>query len=228
MTDSPITSGGYTVQASGGSQPYLTNYTYDMLGHLTGVSMPRGATTQTRTFNYTTGNVTGAHLLTAANPENGTVTYTYSNHLLATKTDAAGNTFTYAYDLLNRLQTVSVGGSALRTYTYDANAIDATYSQYTLGRLATVTYPAINYDAEVNGRSGSTTFTDMFSYARPGAIVGKRLRVTKTNPYTQNSQQYTQTAVGDLNMAYAYNQEGRPTTVTYPTDVNSQHFLIEQ
>jgi len=28
-----------------------TTYTYDMLNHLTGVSMPRGSTTQTRTFN---------------------------------------------------------------------------------------------------------------------------------------------------------------------------------
>jgi YD repeat-containing protein len=37
-----------------------TNYTYDMLGHLTQVSMPRGATTQTRTFHYTSGIVTSA------------------------------------------------------------------------------------------------------------------------------------------------------------------------
>jgi hypothetical protein len=76
MTDSPITSGGDTVQTSGGGAVYLTNYTYDILGHLTQVSMPRGATTQTRTFNYTSGNSVGAHLLSATNPENGQVTYT--------------------------------------------------------------------------------------------------------------------------------------------------------
>jgi RHS repeat-associated protein len=219
MTDSPITSGGYTVQSSGGGAVYLTNYTYDMLGHLTQVSMPRGATTQTRTFNYTTGTTVGAHLLSATNPENGTVSYTYSNHLLSTKTDAAGNQFTYGYDPLHRLTSVSANGSVLRTYTYDTNTIDASYSTYTAGRLATVTYPAYTYDAQVNGQQGTTTFTDMFSYSQPGAVVGKRLRVTKTNPYTQFGQQQTQTAVGDLNLAYAYNNEGKPTTVTYPTDV---------
>jgi len=48
-----------------------TNYSYDMLNHLTNVSMPRGSTTQTRTFNYTSGTTVGAHLLSATNPENG-------------------------------------------------------------------------------------------------------------------------------------------------------------
>ena len=32
-----------------------TSYTYDVLNHLTSVSMPRGSTTQTRTFNYNSG-----------------------------------------------------------------------------------------------------------------------------------------------------------------------------
>jgi RHS repeat-associated protein len=213
--------GAQSQGGSGGGPVYLTNYTYDMLGHLTQVSMPRGATTQTRTFNYTSGNSVGAHLLSATNPENGTVSYTYSNHLLATKTDAAGNQFTYAYDSLHRLQTVSANGNVLRTYTYDANTIDASYSQNVLGRLATVTYPVINYDGDPSGLQGSTTFTDMFSYKPAGAIIGKRLRVTKTNTYLQFGMQHTQTAVGDLNLAYAYNNEGKPTSVTYPTDVNN-------
>jgi len=37
-----------------------------------------GCYTQTRTFNYATGNTIGAFLLSATNPENGTVTYTYT------------------------------------------------------------------------------------------------------------------------------------------------------
>jgi hypothetical protein len=32
-----------------------THYSYDMLNHLTQVSMPRGSNTQTRSFNYITG-----------------------------------------------------------------------------------------------------------------------------------------------------------------------------
>ena len=34
-------------------------------------------------------------LLSATNPENGTANYTYSNNLLAGKTDAKGQNFTY-------------------------------------------------------------------------------------------------------------------------------------
>src|ERR1700726_4657452 len=78
-----------------------TNYTYDMLNHLITVSMPRGSNTQTRTFNYIPSGTTtvGAYLLSATNPENGTVTYTYnSNGLVASKTDANRQAFTYQYD----------------------------------------------------------------------------------------------------------------------------------
>ena len=52
-----------------------TNYTYNLRDQLTGVSMPRGATTQTRTFNY---DLTTGRLSSATNPENGTVSYTYN------------------------------------------------------------------------------------------------------------------------------------------------------
>jgi YD repeat-containing protein len=53
-----------------------TSYAYDILNHLTTVTMPRATGTQTRTFNYTTGTTVGTLLLSASNPENGTVTYT--------------------------------------------------------------------------------------------------------------------------------------------------------
>src|SRR5271166_5167383 len=62
---------------------------YDVLNHLIQVTMPRYnassqiTTTQTRTFNYTTSNQVGSLLLSATNPENGTVTYTYgANNLI--------------------------------------------------------------------------------------------------------------------------------------------------
>ncbi len=196
-----------------------TTYTYDMLNHLTQVSMPRGSTTQTRSFNYTSGTVVGAHLLSATNPENGTVTYTYnSDHTLATKTDANGQQFTYTYDSYKRLLTVSVGGTLLRTYSYDTNPYDSSYSQYSAGRLTAIQYPSISYNEAPTGPQSSTAFTDMFSYSQPGSVTGKRLRVTKVEPYTFSGQQHTQTAVGDLNLAYAYNYEGQLSSVTYPTD----------
>src|SRR5712692_9842871 len=92
-----------------------TNYTYDILNHLIQVSMPRGANTQTRTFNYNPSTTTvGIDLLSATNPENGTITYTYnSDHTLATKVDANNHHFAYQYDSYKRLTKISVGGTVL-------------------------------------------------------------------------------------------------------------------
>jgi YD repeat-containing protein len=199
--------------------PVTTAYTYDMLSHLTQVSMIRNGTTQTRSFNYNTSSTTvGAHLLSATNPENGTVSYTYnSDHTLNTKTDAKGQVFTYTYDGYKRPLTVSVAGTTLRTYSYDTNPYDGTYSQYSAGRLTAIQYAPINYEVYFGSPQGSTTFTDMFTYTQPGQIGGKRLRVTKVQPYL-NGQNHTQTAVGDLNLGYGYNKEGKLSIATYPTD----------
>ncbi len=191
-----------------------TTYTYDMLNHLTGVSMPRSGYTQTRTFNYNPNSTTvGVDLLSATNPENGTVIYTYnSDHTLATKTDAKGQVFTFSYDGYKRLTTVSVGGTTLRTYSYDSNPFDAGYSQSSAGRLTAIQYnQAINYN--LNPGTGSTSFIDMFSYSQPGQLTGKRLRVTKTTQYLSQ----TQTATGDLNLTYSYNAEGKMVSMGYPT-----------
>src|SRR5258708_20218831 len=85
-----------------------TAYTYDMLSHLTLVSMTRNGTPQTRTFNYTSGTTVGAHLLTTINPENGRVDYTYnSDHTLNTKTDPKRQVFTYPYNPYNPLPPVN-------------------------------------------------------------------------------------------------------------------------
>ena len=99
-----------------------------------------------------------------------------------------------------------MAGTTLRTYSYDTNPYDANYSQYSAGRLTAVQYAAINYEVYFGSPQGSTTFTDMFSYTQPGQIGGKRLRVTKVQPYL-NGQPLTQTAVGDLNLGYGYNEE---------------------
>jgi YD repeat-containing protein len=117
-----------------------TIYAYDILNHLTSVSMPRGFTTQTRSFNYTSGTTVGINLLSATNPENGTVTYTYnSDNTSNTKTDAKGQMFTCTYDGYKRVTQISVGSTSLRTFMYDTNTLDGTFSgSYTKGRLVAV------------------------------------------------------------------------------------------
>jgi len=125
-----------------------TNYTYDILNHLIQVSMPRGTNTQTRTFNYNVGTTVGIDLLSATNPENGTITYTYySDHTLHTK-----GSLTYSYDSYKRLTQIMSGSTVLRTFMYDSNTIDTTFSgSYTQGRLVAVQHTAFT-SAGIHGR----------------------------------------------------------------------------
>jgi YD repeat-containing protein len=142
MNPTALPPAAQTPVASLAASSYLvTTYAYDILNHLTQVSMTRGTTTQTRTFNYTSGTTVGAYLLGATNPENGTVNYAYNGDgTVASKTDAKGQQFTYAYDSYKRPTTISVGSNVIRTYIYDSNTLDSTgqFSQYGQGRLVAI------------------------------------------------------------------------------------------
>jgi RHS repeat-associated protein len=191
-----------------------TSYTYDILNHLTGVSMPRGSNAQTRSFNYTTGTTVGGFLLSATNPETGTVTYTYdSSNRLATKTDAKGQQFTYTYDTYNRVTKIkwvnAPGGSqTLRTFSYDTNPYDPQFSgAYTQGRLAAV----VNQQFQP-GKSTSPSeiqFVESYAYTQPGQMSGKRLAVAETLSGG--------TPVSNLDALYTYDNEGSMTSVSYPS-----------
>ena len=79
-----------------GGAEYQTYYAYNLRGQLTTVTMPRGRATQTRTFNY---ELSSGRLLSATNPENGTVSYTWNaDGTLLRKTDAKGQKVEYSYD----------------------------------------------------------------------------------------------------------------------------------
>ncbi len=185
-----------------------TNYTYDILNHLTVVSVPRGTNTQTRTFNYNSGTTVTGFLQSAFNPENGTVTYTYGNGLLATKTDAKNQKLIYAYDGYNRLTSVTLSPSTvLRSYTYDAPLYGFT-SQYPLGRLTAVTYPL--------QANGTTQLIDTYSYTQAGLPAAKLLQVNENVSY---GGQYG-TATANIESDYQYNNEGKITLVSYPDTEN--------
>jgi RHS repeat-associated protein len=185
-----------------------TNYTYDILNHLTQVSMPRGSNTQTRTFNYVPSgtNTVGAFLLSATNPENGTVTYTYSNGLMVSKTDAKGQVFHYYYDGYNRLQQIILGSTVLRTFIYDTNTLDGSFSSYGAGRLVAV------QNAQTAAGQTTVTINEMYSYTSAGQPTKKRLQVVETLP----SYPYTPSTV-NMDAAYTYDTEGKMTSVNYPT-----------
>src|SRR5665213_2469129 len=143
------------------------------------MAMTRAGTTQTRSFVYS-----DAGLLTsAANPENGTVQYYYnSNNTLQYKHDAKGQDSGYTYDGVPRvtqIQRYPTGKNNAEdlcqrvTYTYDTNAVNATFSQNAAGRLTTASYGG--------GCAGNHYFgaTEMYSYNPAGQTIAKQLRAVK-------------------------------------------------
>jgi len=209
-TSSAVYSGPVTLSTS----PYLTDYTYDLLDHLTNVSMPRPSGTQTRTFSY--GTPPGPFLLNANNPENGTVSYTYdSSSRLATKIDAKGQKLVYSYDSYNRVtqvkryyNTTTEDTQQRTTYYYDANPWDS-YSNYALGRLAAVEYYGGNCTALGPPRTGCDKIQESYNYSVAGLMLGKRVKLTRSNKS------------GTLVASWTYDNEGRVTNSTYPAWVSA-------
>jgi RHS repeat-associated protein len=124
---------GRLTQVSEGSAGYITIYTYDALNNLTCVEQHGGvsgtgcssspandSTSQWRVRRFTYDSL--SRLLTAKNPETGTITYGYNTDSVVTsKTDNRGISITYTPDALHRLTQKSYSDSeSAITYTYDA------------------------------------------------------------------------------------------------------------
>jgi RHS repeat-associated protein len=194
-----------------GGADWITNYTYDALGHLTGVSMPRsngtGSYTQTRSFVYT-----GNDLTSATNPENGTVTYQYDgSHRVTKRTDAKGQETRYTYDAYMRLTQVQhwavswdpfINNYRFQEqvqqrvdYSYDSNPLNGSYSQNAWGRLTAVQFRDAN--------TGSP-FSYMYSYNQAGRVTAQRMNIDagEQNP-------------SGFDAAYTWDNEGRMTGINY-------------
>ena len=200
------------------SDPYPANTpttAYDLLDHLTPVYMPRAAGAQQRTFIYNS----SSNQRRAPPTLRTAPTYTYNAfNKVATRTDPAGLQKQYTYDEIGRLtqvsrfynqngQWISGGACATDTYYYDSNPLDATYSQYTAGRLA-----AIQYGCGV---------AEMYSYHPAGAKTAKRFRLTRQNlPWNNNGNTTSGQGYGDLNSTYSYDNEGKMLGMLYPAGTN--------
>jgi YD repeat-containing protein len=196
---------------------YVTTYAYDLLNHLTLVTMPRPTGKQTRTFAYDT---TTQRLMSETHPETGTTSYGYNTDgTLASKTNARNQVTKYAYDTYQRVtgiqkypnpsQPTTADACQQVSYTYDT----ATGSQNAWGRLAAVqwgdpnlTCSAMNYHK----------FTYTYSYTYAGLITSKRLQVAGLT-------------AGTLSASYTYNNEGMVASVTHPlasNDAQDLHVLV--
>ena len=181
------------------SAPMVTQYAYDASGNLLQAVQQGGSTDQTqwrkRTFTYDS----LSRLLSANNPESGTINYAYdaNGNVLqktspqANQTGTARQTISYCYDALNRptgkaysAQTCSNGllpaGTAAVSYVYDqgANAI---------GKVSSLTDPA-----------GSASYT----YDNLGRIKTEQRTI----------------ASASKSMSYTYNLDGSLATATYPSN----------
>ena len=180
-----------------------TSYSYDWMNHVTQVAMTRGSTTQYRTFVYDS----VGRLTSAANPENGTVTYTYnSDNTLQDKHDAKGQDTVYTYDSKKRVTMVQRYPSGKNnaedtwqrvTYSYDTNPYSSTFSHNTTGRLAAVSYPV---------HAASQTVTEMYSYHPAGAVTEKSFQMGTATPLT---------------VSYGYTPAGKVATMQYPSTSDS-------
>lgn len=187
---------------------YQTDYGYDPLDNLTSVTQ---STQPTRTFVYDS----LKRLISATNPENGTVSYQYSDSGdMIVRTDARGVSMHMSYDGLDRITRRWYNGSSLTTdtthnnpalpstvgttdeanYYYDSQALPTGAPSFSLGtsteRLIAITY------------GGATSSAgDYFGYDNAGRTI---LKVQRT---------------GGMNyqMSASLNVSGGINAVTYPS-----------
>jgi len=132
-----------------------TDYAYDALDNLLKVTQngAAGSTARIRNFGYDS----LSRLLSASNPETGTVNYGYdANSNVQTKTDARNISTTYTYDALNRVLTEQAPGTSY-SYAYD----NTTNGSSGIGRLFSETNNVNvgrGYYYDKMGRSSSVVF----------------------------------------------------------------------
>jgi RHS repeat-associated protein len=118
-----------------------------------------------------------------------------------------------------------VGSTVLRSFVYDTNTLDSTFSgSYTAGRLVAVQHAAFTPNGFEPGSGGGSNvtipstmqFVEIYGYTQAALTSGKRLQVQETlrtylNGVAQNTPQTL-----NLDAAYTYDIEGKMTSVNYP------------
>ena len=99
------------------------------------------------------------------------------------------------------------------------NPLSSSYPQNALGRLSAVQYWGGYTPLVYISPSCDTTFTEMYNYATSGAPVGKRLWVGRSAEWWSD-EGGPSTLSFALSATFSYDNEGRMTGETYPTDNN--------
>jgi len=162
---------------------FSTVYTYDPLDNL--IQVTQGA--QPRTFVYSS----LSRLRSAANPESGTITYTYNDSGdLLTRTDARGKVSTMTYDPLHRILT--------KSYSDNPTTPNVTYAYHPADSSLA---PSIGQLKSVSSSAASTMYS---SYNALGQVTTSMHSVSG---YAGNSAVFS----------YDYWLNGSLKTLTYPS-----------
>ena len=219
-----------------------TTYSYDTLNHLTGVSMPRGGTTQTRSWTY---DGSTQRLTQATAPESGTTQYVYNaDGTPQYKLDQKGQKTQYTYDQYGRTILIDYypAGSGQPdlcqevTLNYDEFNLPAFGTlSWQLGRLTSVQWSqastcAYHFQEQYQYTSLGQVTLKRFgmangssSYLYIDGSVGYDLEGRMTN-YQSGLTTGTSSALGQLDTSYTYQRDGlgRLTGLTYgPTTLVS-------
>ena len=192
-----------------GGSDLTTSYVYTPRNQLTQATMVRDGYTQTRTFLYS-----GPDLVSATNPENGTVTYAYNGvHQVTSRTDAKGQVTQCAYDSYGRLLSqryfLPLGGDLVEdtsqavTYTYDSNPYGG---DNVLGRLGVVNFGQSRYD---------------YSYNTAGRVTQQNLQTQISFP---DENWNTASYPTSLTASYGWDDEGRMTSTQSPAGTYNYSF----
>lgn len=151
---------------------------------------------------------TTRRLTSVTHPESGTTSFAYNQDgSLQQKTDAKGQRHVHGYDSDGRLIEVkkyangnpnSEDGCQKVNYYYGSNPFDGSFSQNITGRLAAVARGCA-------GSAGGGQFIEMYSYDSAGAVLKKRLRVSRGG-----------SSIIDKDVTYAYGSDGKLSTMQYP------------
>ena len=210
---------------------YFTQYTYDVLGHVIGVSQSAQSThPQGRTFTY---DMLG-RMTSEANPETGTTNYTYdsatgctgsSNGDLVKRVDAQGNTTCYTYDSLHRVTGITYSGpysgsTPTKKYLYETATVNGVAMSNVKARLA---------EAYTCTGSCTSKITDLgFSYNARGDLVDVYESTPHSSGYYHVTASYwpngalnsIQNLTGLPTFTYGLDSEGRTKTVSASTGTN--------
>jgi RHS repeat-associated protein len=211
-------------------QAYKTSYAYDILNNLTTVS--QGTQLQNRTFSYSS----LSRLITATNPESGTITYNYEpNGNLSNKIDARGVKTNYIYDALNRVthRNYSLTGSTPANYQASPNVLYTYDDQpHAKGKLikvsssvSTTEYTGFDILGRVTSHKQTTDETDYttaYTYKLNGALdeetypstrVVKNVLDTKGDLSVVESRKNSAAGYWNYANSFTYNPAGAVTSM---------------